>query len=118
MLLDMLSKQECEWKDFISYKTLPKTGYIALLNDQPVAVGFLRRVEGGFGQLDTFATNPYFGSKIRNIGINLVVNELMDAAKRMKLHGLMCFTKDSGILSRAQTRSFKPMSDTLLIYKL
>jgi hypothetical protein len=114
LLIDMLHSQACPWQQHVSYKTLPKIGYIALLHDQPIAVGFLRRVEGGYGQLDTFATNPYFGSQIRHQGIELVVEALLDEAQHLKLHGLICFTKDPGILARAKDRGFILLPDQLL----
>lgn len=115
LLTDMLQSQECSWREFISYKTLPKIGYIAMLNDQPIAAGFLRRVEGGYGQFDTFATNPYFGSIVRNQGLELVVDALLDDAKRLKLQGLLAFTKDHGILKRAQEKGFHLLPDSLLV---
>lgn len=117
LLQDMLKDQECPWKEFISYKTLPKIGYIVTLQDQPIATGFLRKVEGGYGQLDTFATNPYFGSKLRHAAIEMIVDALMDDAKRLKLHGLLVFSHDSGIIKRSEERGFKPLPDTLLGFK-
>lgn len=84
----------------------------------PVAAGFLRRVEGGYGQLDTFATNPYLGSKLRHEGINLIWNALLDEAKSLELVGLLAFSRDSGILSRAQSQGFQTVSDTLLVLNL
>lgn len=118
LLQEMLADQACPWKEFISYKTLPKTGYIILLQDQPIAAGFLRKVEGGFGQFDTFATNPYFGSKIRHEAIELIVNALMDDAKRLKLHGILAFTHDNGILSRSLEKGYQLLPDKLLALKL
>lgn len=114
----MLDTQKCPWKQHTSYKTLPRTGYIVLMNDKPLAAGFLRRVEGGYGQLDTFATNPYLGSKLRNEAINLIVDQLMEEAKRLKLHGLLAFTHDKGILSRASHRGFNATGETLLVLKI
>jgi hypothetical protein len=30
----------------------PKIGYVAYDRNEPIAIGFIRKVEGGFGQLD------------------------------------------------------------------
>ncbi len=116
-LQDMLADQECPWKSFVSYKTLPKIGYIVMLHDQPIATGFLRRVEGGYGQLDTFATNPYFGSQIRNEAIELVIKALIDDAKRLKLQGLLAFTHDKGLLGRVSSQKWQVLPDQLLAIK-
>lgn len=115
MLLSMLKDQKCTWQSIISYKTLPKIGYIALLDNQPIATGFLRKVEGGYAQLDTFATNPYFGSQIRHIGIELVWQELLKEIKILDLLGVIAITEDLGILSRAQQHGFSIPAHSLLV---
>jgi len=113
-LIEMLTSNQADFVKFLDYKTLPKMGYIALLNDQPVAAGFLRRVEGGYGQLDTFASNPYFGSKIRHEGLTLVAETLLADAKDLKLKGLLLITKDPGILHRAQAKGFTVINQILM----
>lgn len=85
---------------------LPKIGYVALMGSQPIACGFLRRVEGGFAQIDTLASNGYFGSNIRHDGINKVVDSLISEAKRLKLRGIISLTRDAGILKRAVDLGF------------
>lgn len=102
----------------VNMKTLPKIGYMALLNGHPIAAGFLRRVEGGYAQFDTFTTNPLFGSLIRNQGINLVIDSLLGDAKDLKLHGIIAFTEDSGILNRAASIGFKILDHKLIVLKL
>jgi hypothetical protein len=113
-LHDMLTAQACPWQGTVKYQTLPKIGYITILGDQPVAAGFLRRLEGGYAQLDTFVTNPYLGSLIRNQGLDMVVNSLMSEAKDLDLLGILAVTEDQGILTRAKERGFKVIPQTLL----
>lgn len=84
------------------------------MNGHPIAAGFLRRVEGGYAQLDTFTSNPFFGSKIRHLGINLVVDSLLSDAKDLKLRGILAITEDSGILSRSKTHGFKEIEQKLI----
>lgn len=102
----------------ITMKTLPKIGYISLLNNHPIAAGFLRRVEGGYAQLDTLVSNPYFGSKIRHIGIKKVVASLIDDAKTLKLQGIIAFTADQGVLKRAADLGFHTIDQRLIALKL
>lgn len=95
-------------------KTLPKIGYIALIGKQPVAIGFLRRVEPCFAQIDTLASNAHFGSISRNQAIHLVVNSLMEDAKRLKLKGILAFTVDEGVLIRAKSLGFHEIDQKLI----
>ena len=104
--------------EHIQYKTLPKIGYIALLNEQPVAAGFLRRLEPCFAQLDTLVSNKYLGSQIRHEGIKGVVDELINEAKRLKLQGIIGMSADSGTLKRAATLGFKVIDQTLIALPL
>jgi len=102
----MLTDRQAPGIDTVTMKTLPKIGYIALLNKQPIAAGFLRRVEGGYAQMDTLVSNPYFGSQIRNIGISKVVDWLMKDAKELGLTGILAFTSEQSILDRAKDKGF------------
>lgn len=115
----MLEDQEYPDVNSISMKSLPKIGYIALLNNQPIAAGFLRKVEGNIvAQLDGLTSNPYFGSQIRHDGINAVVDRLIQDAKDMKLQGIIAFTRDNGVLSRAKALGFNVLNSTIITLKL
>lgn len=113
----MLSDREYLGISTVNMQTLPKIGYIALLNKQPIAAGFLRRVEGGYAQLDTLVSNPYYGSLIRHEGIDKVVKALIDDAKDLKLHGIIAFSSDSGVLSRAETLGFTQINQSLIVLR-
>lgn len=102
----------------VTMKTLPKVGYIALLNSQPIAAGFLRRVEGGYAQIDTLVSNPYFGSQIRHLGIDIVVNSLIQDAKDLKLTGILAFTGEQSIVDRAKGRGFTVFDQKLIGVRL
>ena len=90
----------------LKYQTLPKIGFIAFLGDQPIAAGFLRRLEPCFAQIDTLVSSAHFGSQIRHQGIQAVVTCLINEAKRLKLEGILALTKDEGTLSRAEGLGF------------
>lgn len=96
-------------------KTLPKIGYMAFLGDQPIAAGFLRRVEGGYAQLDTLVSNPHFGSQIRHIAIGKVVSALLDEAKLLELEGVIAFTNDYSVITRAEAIGFHVLESHKLI---
>lgn len=98
----------------ITMRDLPKIGYIAILGKQPIAAGFLRRVEPNYAQLDTFVSNPYFGSQIRHVAMTKIVDNLLDEAKDLDLKGIIAFTKDESIVSRAQANGFVVIEQVLL----
>lgn len=114
----MLKDREYLGINTITMKNLPKIGYIALMNKQPIAVGFLRKVEGGYAQIDTLVSNPYYGSIIRHEGIKKVTDALQEEAKLLKLHGIIAFTKDTGVLSRADAEGWHKVSETLIAIRL
>lgn len=119
MLLEMLRDQKYPDIELITSKTLPKIGYIALMNKQPIAAGFLRKVEGNVvAQLDGLTSNPYFGSKIRHLGITKVVNALIEDAKDLKLKGIIAFSADKGILVRAEAIGFRTVNASIIALRL
>jgi hypothetical protein len=118
LLKELLTSQKSHLHDIVTMKTLPKIGYIALLGDHPIAAGFLRKVEPCYAQIDTLASNANFGSKIRHQGITLVVNSLMEDAKRLKLEGIIAFTGDSGVLKRAGDQGFHVIPQTIIVKRL
>jgi hypothetical protein len=113
-LIELLKTQKYNDIATISMKTLPRVGYIAFMNNQPIACGFLRRVEPCFAQLDTLASNALFGSTIRHEGIKTVVDTLLLEAKALKIKGIISFTADEGILKRAQSIGFHIVPQTVI----
>ena len=118
LLYEMLKTQQYLDMSHISMKTLPKIGYICLLGKNPIAAGFLRRVEGGYAQLDGLTSNATFGGLIRHQGLNKVVLALISDAKDLKLNGILGITKDSGVLSRAKDLGFTVVEESLITLRL
>lgn len=117
-LLDMHEANNYLNLSLINMKTLPKIGYICLLGDQAIAAGFLRRLEGGYAQLDTLVSNPYFGSQIRHAAIDKLVKTLISDAKDLDLHGIIAFTKDEGVIKRAKSLGFNEVPQTIIALPL
>ena len=119
MLLEMLDLRQYPSVKKVTKKSLPKIGYIALLNNQPIAVGFLRRVEcDEMAQIDGLTSNPMFGSLLRHEGLRQVVDRIIQDAKDLKLQGLYAFTEDQGVLKRAMNLGFKSHSHNLISLSL
>lgn len=102
----------------VNLETLPQIGYIAFEEETPVAVGFLRLIEGGIGQIDTLTTNSSFNSEIRHIGISKVVDSIINQAKSMKLKGIISLTNDKSVILRAQSLGFRIVNQSVIALQL
>jgi hypothetical protein len=118
MLLDMHDSQKYPDMLTLTYKTLPKIGYIAYKDKMPIAAGFLRRLEPCYAQIDTLVSNAYCGSLLRHEGIQKVVDALISEAKRLKLQGIISFTKDSGTIQRAVDIGFRISPQAVIVLPL
>jgi len=114
----MLENRQYMGMSEITTKTVPKLGYIALINKKPVAAGFLRRVEGGYAQFDGLTSNPYFGSIIRHEGIKKVVDQLILNAKQLKLKGIIAFTADESVKKRAADLGFQTVDQSIIALRI
>lgn len=86
--------------------SLPEIGYIATEGAILVSAGFLRRIEGGFGMIDTLVTNADLDSSTRHDGISKIVETIIHKSKELRIKGLICSTKDPGIIKRAKSIGF------------
>jgi hypothetical protein len=102
----------------ITTKNLPKIGYIVYSNKTPIAAGFLRRLEPCYAQIDTLCSSSWFGSQIRHDAIKLVVDNLIEDAKRLKLEGIIATTRDKGTLERALSIGFHVVEESLIALPL
>lgn len=118
MLLDMLTSQKYKGIEHITKKTLPKIGYIAIMNGLPIAAGFLRRLEPCYAHIDTLVSNAYCGSILRHKGIAGVVEGLIEEAKHLKLKGLVAHSQDKGTLERAKSLGFHIVPETIIALPL
>lgn len=110
----MLKKQGSNLLPDVTEKSLPEIGFVALLKSEPVAMGFLRRIEGGYAQIDTLVTNPEFGPIDRSVSIMMVYGKILDSAKKLKIPGLIVITENDSVINRALDCGFKKIKQTLL----
>jgi len=113
LLQEMLHSQQ--YDSPILGSSIPKIGYIAMLGDQPLAAGFLRRVECDVvAQIDGLTSNKAFGSILRHKAIDMVVDQLILEAKSMKIQGIIAFTKEISVINRAKQRNFSVLSEIVI----
>ena len=72
--------------------SLPEYGVIVLDKSGPIAAGFLRRIEGSMGMLDSYITNPLSLKEDRQIALRLVTKHLVNVSETLGIHKLIAFT--------------------------
>lgn len=97
---------------------LPDIGYIAFSSNIPVAVGFLRKVEGSLGMIDSMSSNPVIEKIKRDEGLDLVTKTLVFHAKRLKMNTIFAHTKLDCIVERSKKHGFFIIPRTLIAIKL
>lgn len=102
-----------------SPKELPKIGYAIFKNETiQVASGFLRKVEGGYAQIDSVCTNPACSSEDRHEALELLVKTLLHKAKMSKINNVLFLTVDESTIVRSQNHGFKKLPQTVMAVDL
>jgi len=110
-MLGWLSARDCYLPH---HSEIPKIGFVAYEGKDMVAMGFIRRVEGNYGQLDGLVSNPDMPPKLRSQAIDLVTQKIIEKAKSLKIKTLVAFTKDKNTLVRSFSHGFGQLPDTMI----
>ena len=98
---------------------LPYIGAIASYNGTPVAVGFIRAVEGsGLGMMDCLISNPESASKVRHEALDALFAELFKLAKESCITKLLAYTADESTVTRACRNGYVILPHTPLLKDL
>lgn len=103
---------------FLDPATLPKIGFIAAEGSIPVAMGFLRQLEGGYAQIDTLVSNADLPGELRHEGLDKIVSSIIDTAKQLKLKGIISFTSDKSVIMRAVATGFRVSNHAVIVLEL
>lgn len=99
-------------------ETVPRIGFIAYQEDEPVALCFLRLCEGRFGIVDGLTSNPQLEGSVRHVGLDMVVRAVIAKAEEIGMENLLAWSVDKGTLERAERHGFDAPSYQLLIRAL
>lgn len=94
---------------------LPCTGIIVIDTnpDQhtvtPIAMGFLRMVEGSYAMLDSYITNPLSTAVKRNEALDVITSGLLRNAADRGISKVISFTSDAGIADRCRQYKFEEL---------
>lgn len=98
--------------------SLPEIGYIATEGAIVVAAGFLRKVEGGYAQIDTLVSNKDMPADMRHEALAKVVETLVTTAKSLKIKGIISYTQDKSVVMRAVATGFNVTPNVVIALKL
>lgn len=103
----------------VESKELPEIGYIAFKDEDAVAIGFIRRIEGGTAALiDNVVTNPFLPARTRDMGLAMIAQSVILHAAKIKIKHLLVITKDKHSVERAKRLGFIQHKDEVLIKAL
>lgn len=94
---------------------LPEIGYIAYEDELPLAAGFLRRCEGGFGMIDSLITDPTAPSELRNEALDKITICILQYAKTNNINNIVAFSRDDNTLKRSLKHGFVLVDDYKVI---
>lgn len=95
---------------------IPALAWIILDGETPVATAFIRRVEGGFGQLDGLCTNPSLPGATRHEAIDLIVAHAIKEAYVHGITSLYALSVDEGTLMRSEKHGFVRAPHVLIVH--
>lgn len=94
---------------------LPALGYIAYEDELPVAAGFLRLCEGGFGMIDSLITDPTAPGELRNEALDKITHCILQYAKSNNINNIIAFSRDNNTLTRSLKHGFSLIDDYKVI---
>lgn len=107
----MRSRQMCD----IGEDQLPRLGYVASWDNEPVAALFLRRCEGELCSFDSLITDPSAPSAIRDVVLDRLIGYCIDKAREFNFRGIISYSLDNNTKERVINRhGFQSMPATLL----
>ena len=116
LMLEWLTKHE----HYLPPKDeMPTVGFVVYYQDiTPACMGFIRRVEGNFGQLDGLVTNPDLPGEIRSQAIDIAVQNIIAKAKLMGIKALTATSVDYSTLMRSLKHGFVPTPHSCIVLDL
>jgi hypothetical protein len=98
---------------------IPSIGFVAKEDGKVIAMGFLRRIEGNCGMLDSYITDPHETSDYRDQALDLITAYLIETARSLEMDKLFEISAYDSIHTRAIKHGFSSIVETkTLILKL
>ena len=98
---------------------IPENGLVILnSSSQPICMGFIRKVEGGYGLIDGYISDPSQSSKDRDQAMSLLTEEIIKLAKELGLSALLANTVDDNTFKRSLKHGFSALPHAIMIKDL
>lgn len=102
----------------LTSEDVPMHAFIVSNNNDPIAAGFLRLIEGRNAIFDFLVTNPEAPSTYRDVAIGLVGEEIIKAARKRKIKRIIAYSIDTGTLTRAVRSGYVQLPHKLVALDL
>lgn len=98
---------------------IPENGLVIIKDNlEPICMGFIRHVEGGYGLVDGYITDPSQPAIERNEALSLLTEELIKLAKELGISALLANTVDDNTFKRSLKHGFSALPHALMVKKL
>lgn len=97
---------------------VPKHGVVILTDNAPICMGFVRLVEGGYGLIDGYISDPNQPAKQRNEALSLLTDEIIKLSKELGLSALLANTVDKHTLERSLKHGFSALPHATMVKDL
>lgn len=122
MVMELLKTRDMQ----SHFADLPLNGYLTYrvekrwdgIHKQPIAMGFLRKVERNLGILDAYITDPSASASERNSSLDSITAALIEYAKKLRMTHLFAFSVYPEILERAKKHGFRENTYQLAVMDL
>lgn len=98
---------------------LPEFGLIAVDGGEPVAMGFIRKMEGNYALLDSYITHADAPAELRDRALDIITYKLIKIAKDNDISKLIAFSGEPSIIARSINHGMilMPFATTVLSLK-
>lgn len=97
---------------------LPKTGFIFMVDNRPIAAGFYRHCEGHTAMLDSYISSPSETPELRNKALDLITKILLRTAERKGIKTMLAFSTDHNTITRSLAHGFEAIPHIMSIKKV
>ncbi len=95
-------------------ESIPEYGYLVC----GIAYAFIRRVEGGYAQLDGLTSNPSVSKKIRSEALDLVVKSCIEQAKVLGITQVLGFCSTKSPIMRSLKHGFAVLPHAVIALEI
>lgn len=90
----------------LSLYDLPEFGLVAFQDNNLIAAGFLRKVEGNYAMMDSYITDPEAPGMLRHEALDRITAKLITISRANNINALLAFSKDLHTIKRAEDHRF------------